>query len=241
MNDSLDYCKTDPAWRGGCHNKLTFSMMYAFSENYILPISHDEVVHGKCSLVNKMPGEYTQKFAGLRAFIGYMMAHPGKKLMFMGQEFAQFKEWAYDEGLEFFLLEYQKHTCIKRFFADINRFYKENDALYSIEKSWDGFEWVIADDNTNNMLCFIRRGESGEELMCIFNFSGIEQKEYRIGVDGMVYDIVFNSDDKLYGGKGRFRRKLYKSLKKPSHGKERQIKIDIEPLSFMYLKRRNDK
>ncbi len=236
MNDSLSYCKTDPAWRSGCHNKLTFSMMYAFSENYILPISHDEVVHGKCSLINKMPGEYDQKFAGVRVFMGYMMAHPGKKLMFMGQEFAQFKEWAYDEGLEFFLLEYQKHTCVKRFFADINRFYKENDALYSIEKSWDGFEWIIADDNSNNMLCFVRKGESGEEIVCIFNFSGIEQREYRIGVDGLTYDVIFNSDDKLYGGKGRFRKKIYKSIKKPIHGKERQIKIDIEPLSFLYLK-----
>ena len=239
MNDVLSYCKTDPLWRGEKHNQLTFSMMYAFSENFILPISHDEVVHLKGSLINKMPGNYDQKFAGVRTFMGYMMSHPGKKLMFMGQEFGQFKEWAYAEGLEFFLLDYQKHACLKRFFADLNRFYRENDAMYSIEDSWNGFEWIIADDAYNNMLCFVRKGLSGQQIMAIINFSGLEHRDYGIGVDGKEYELVFSSEEKLYGGQGRFRKKKFTSIKKPSHGKQRQIRIDIAPLSFMYLERKD--
>ena len=239
MNDVLSYCKTDPLWRGEKHNQLTFSMMYAFSENFILPISHDEVVHLKGSLINKMPGDYDRKFAGVRTFMGYMMSHPGKKLMFMGQEFGQFKEWAYAEGLEFFLLGYQKHACLKRFFADLNRFYRENDAMYSIEDSWNGFEWIIADDAYNNMLCFVRKGVSGQQIMAIINFSGLEHRNYGIGVDGKEYELVFSSEEKLYGGQGRFRKKKFTSVKKPSHGKQRQIRIDIAPLSFMYLLRKD--
>ena len=240
MNDVLSYCMTDPIFRGGVHNKLTFSLVYAFSENYILPISHDEVVHGKRSLIDKMPGGYDEKFAGLKAFMGYMTAHPGKKLMFMGQEFAQFKEWAYDEGLEFFLLGYKKHAAIRRFFADINKFYRENDAFFSIEKSWDGFEWIAADDAENNTLSFVRRGTSGEEITAIVNFSGVTHKNYRIGVEGRRYECVFSSDDKLYGGDGRFGRRFFKSVKRPSHGKKRRIMINVAPLSFYYLKRLSD-
>ena len=237
MNDVLRYCSTDPLWRGEKHNQLTFSMMYAFSENFILPISHDEVVHMKGSLINKMPGDYDKKFAGVRAFMGYMFAHPGKKLMFMGQEFSQFKEWAFAEGLEFFLLDYPKHACMKRFFAELNRFYRENDAMYSIDTSWDGFEWIIADDYTNNMLVFVRKGESGQQIMAVINFSGLEHRDYHIGVDGKEYELVFSSEEKLFGGEGRFRKKKFTSVKKPLHGKERQIKIDIAPLSFVYLQK----
>ncbi|MBP5177022.1 MAG: alpha amylase C-terminal domain-containing protein, partial [Clostridia bacterium] len=235
MNDVLSYVKTDPLWRGEKHNQLTFSMVYAFSENFILPISHDEVVHLKGSLVSKMPGDYDKKFAGVRVFMGYVFAHPGKKLMFMGQEFGQFREWAYAEGLEFFLTDYQKHACLKRFFADLNRFYRENDALYSIENSWDGFEWLIADDAYNNMLCFVRKGASGQKILAVINFSGLEHRGYGIGVDGKEYKLVFTSEERLYGGRANFRKKKFLSVKKSSHGKGRELKIDIAPLSFMYL------
>mgnify|MGYP003571403200 CR=1 FL=1 len=238
MNDILSYCKTDPLWRGEKHNQLTFSMVYAFSENFILPISHDEVVHMKGSLINKMPGDYDMKFAGVRAFMGYMFSHPGKKLMFMGQEFSQFREWACNEGLEFFLLDYPKHACMKRFFADLNRFYRENDALFSIENSWDGFEWIVSDDAYNNMLCYVRKGLSGQQIMAVINFSGLEHRDYAIGVEGKEYEVVFSSENKLYGGNGRFRKKNISSVKKPLHGKDRQIKIDIAPLSFIYLERK---
>ncbi len=235
MNDTISYINRTPIDRGYHHNELTFSMTYAFSENYVLPISHDEVVHGKGSLINKCPLDYNEKFDSLRAFAGYMMAHPGKKLLFMGQEFAQFKEWAYKEGLEFFLLDYQKHACTKRFFADLNRFYREHDSLYSIERSWEGFDWVIPDDKYNNVIAFKRKGLSGEELIAIINFSGITHRDYKIGVDGLTYELVFSSDDKLYGGKGRFRKKIFNSIKRSSHNKKRALKIDIQPFSFIYF------
>ena len=236
MNDVLRYAKVDPMFRGDHHNEITFSMVYAFSENYVLPISHDEVVYGKCSLINKMPGLYDWKFAGVRAFMGYMMAHPGKKLMFMGQEIGQFDEWSQGRDVEFSLLSYPKHACLQKFFADLNRFYRENDALYSIERSWDGFEWIIADDNRNNVLAFYRKGVSGEKILCVVNFSGMTLRKYRIGVDGKKYEIVFSSDERMYGGKGRFRKKDFDSVRRSSHGKKRSISINIEPISFIYLK-----
>lgn len=237
MNDVLSYVSVDPVFRGGCHNKLTFSMMYAFSENFILPVSHDEVVYGKRSLVNKMPGSYEKKFAGLRAFMGYMTAHPGKKLIFMGQEFAQFDEWNFATGLQFNLLDVKAHALTKKFFTDLNGFYKENDAFWSIEKSWDGFKWVIADDNTNNVLAFVRKGLSGKEVLCVINFSGLEMRDYKVGADGEEYVVAFSSDDKKYGGNGQFRKKKFLSAKKGMHGYERSIKLNLAPMSFVYLEK----
>ena len=237
MNDVLSYMCKDPLWRCEIHNKLTFSMMYAFSENFILPISHDEVVYGKGSLINKMPGSYDMKFAGVRAFMGYMYAHPGKKLMFMGQELGQFDEWNNDRALQFNLLSYPKHEGLKRFFADLNAFYAENEALYFIDDSWEGFEWLIADDSANDMLVFVRRG-GGQEIMAVINFSGCEHRDYVIGVNDSEYEIVFDSEAVIYGGNGAHSKKVIKSVKKPCHGKNRSITLDIQPLSFMYLKKR---
>ena len=239
MNDTLSYISIDPYFRSYDHNKLTFAMTYSFGENYVLPISHDEVVHGKRSLIGRMPGEYEKQFAGVRLYIGFMMAHPGKKLTFMGQEYGQFREWADGEGLEFFLLQYEKHAALKDFFAKINAFYKAHDALYSIERDWRGFSWLVVDDNKNNMLAFERVGLSGETLVCIFNFSGIAQKNYHIGVDCDYYEVVFSSDEKAYGGGGTYNKKHFVSAKKPMHGKNKSITVNIEALSFLYLTKKD--
>ena len=238
MNDSLAYISTDPYFRSYDHNKLTFSMTYAFSENYVLPVSHDEVVHGKRSLIGRMPGEYEQRFAGVRLFMGYEFAHPGKKLTFMGQEFGQFREWADNEGLEFFLLDYPMHSALKRFFADLNAFYKQNDALYSIERDWSGFSWVVVDDAKNNVLVFERAGKSGERLLCVFNFSGIALKNYKISVNGVYYEVVFDSDEKKYGGKGGRTKDRFVASGRSVRG-EKTISVTIEALSFLYLKRKD--
>lgn len=233
MNDVLSYVAVDPLFRKYDHNKLNFSMMYAFSEHYILPISHDEVVHGKKSLLDKQFGSYEDKFAGVRAFMGYMIAHPGKKLMFMGSEFGQFKEWNYKEGLEFFLKDYEKHNKLDRFFTELNKFYLASEALYGDDDGWDGFEWIAADDADKNSLAFIRKcGKS--EIIAAINFSGADIK-YRIGVEKGGYKVVFDSDKQIYGGDGKSRKRIYNAEAKSSNGKDYSIEIDMPKLSFKYL------
>ncbi len=240
MNDALKYIETDPMYRFYHHNELTFSMMYAYSENYILPISHDEVVYGKGSLINKMPGAYVDKFGGVRAFMGYMMSHPGKKLMFMGQEFGQFDEWDYKKGLEYFLTEeYDAHKKMQRFFKDLNNFYKNHDALYSIDNNWNGFEWLVADDAQNNVLAYERKGFSAEILLCVINFSGVSHYDYRIGVNGQKYKLAFLSDDEKYGGYNKSGDWVFTAESIHSNGKSKSIKVNLAPLSFMYLIKEN--
>ena len=235
MNDVLSYMQTDPYFRSGCHNKLTFSMMYAFSENFILPVSHDEVVHGKRSLIDKMPGEYADKFANARVFYGYMFSHPGKKLNFMGSEIGQFKEWAFDEGIEYFLLDYEAHRKFFKFVKKLNAFYKETPALYEIEKSWSGFEWLVADDNTNNVVVYERASKDGQKLIAIMNFSGVDLENYRFGAEKGKYKIVFDSDAVSLGGNGKFKKRAYSTKNLPSHGKKQSLCVDIARLSFVYL------
>lgn len=236
MNDMLSYLTLNPYFRMNNHNKLTFSMMYAFSENYVLPISHDEVVHGKGSLVNKMPGTYEEKFAGVRSFLGYMMAHPGKKLNFMGYEFGQFKEWNEKEGLEFFLKDYDLHAKLSEYVKELNFFYKSHPEFYEIEDSWDGFEWLASDDADRNIVSFIRRDKKGNEIVVLVSFSGTVGKDYLLGINGKnSYRIVFNSDDVQYGGNGLLKKKLLRPLKKPSHGKEYSLELDVPPMTCLYL------
>lgn len=235
MNDSLSYMQTDPYFRSGCHNKLTFSMYYAFSENYILPISHDEVVHGKKSLLDKMPGDIPTKFASLRTFIMYMFAHPGKKLNFMGNEYGQFKEWNYKEGLEFFMKNYDLHNKLSLFNKEVNNLYKTTPALYEIEDSWDGFTWISPDEKDNNVISFIRRDKNKNELVFIANFSGNDFTHYRLGLDSGEYKTILSSDFVKFGGSGAVGKKTYKTVKKPAHNKPTSINFTLPKFSAIFF------
>ena len=234
MNDMLGYMSEDPYFRKGRHNDLTFSLTYAFSENFILPVSHDEVVHGKGSLIGKMPGEYDEKFDNLRAFMGYMMAHPGKKLSFMGNEFGQFAEWNYAKSLEWFMLEYEKHKKLHRFVKELNAFYLENSPFWENDISWDGFTWLVSDDNSQSVIAFIRRDKKGNEIIVVCNFCPVLREKYKIGVphEGE-YKPVFSSDSLKYGGKGT-RLKKVKTKSCEMHGFAQSIEIKIPPLSTVY-------
>ncbi len=231
MNDMLSYMSKDPFFRSGVHNQITFSMTYAFSENYILPLSHDEVVHGKCSLINKMPGPYEQKFANLRAFLTYQMAHPGKKLLFMGGEFAQFIEWNYEQELDWLLLDYEYHKKFLACTKDLNQLYLKKSQLWEIENSWDGFTWIVPDDNTQNILAFIRRNKAGKELLCVFNFSPVKRENYRLGMPSpSSIRCIFSTDDEKYAGGGTKLRGT-STKKVPSHGFEQSLAITVAPMS----------
>ncbi len=239
MNDILFYCRQDPYYRNYHHNKVTFSLVYAFSENFILPLSHDEVVHVKGSIINKMPGEYENKFAGERSLLAYMYAHPGKKLNFMGYEVAQFKEWDYRSQIEYFLTKFELHAKMQNFVRELNLFYKDCKPLYERDFGWDGFEWLVVDDKTNNVVAFSRYGEDGQSITAIINFSGIPQCGYRIGIKRGKYRIVLNTDDKKFGGEGTLKKKVFNTRKQSSHGKEYSIVVDIPKLACLYLKKEN--
>lgn len=240
MNDMLRYTSLDPLFRKNNHDCITFSFFYAFSENFVLPISHDEVVHGKCSLLNKMPGEYEMKFDGMRLFLSYMMAHPGKKLLFMGQEFGQFKEWAYEEGLDWLLLDFDKHKKLQQFSKELNHFYKAHPELWEIDYSWEGFSWISSDDNRNSTIAFRRMSKEGKEIIGIFNFTPVEHEEYRIGVpDKGTYKVIFDSNLKKYGGGKARLSGTYKSAKKPMHGFEQSIRIKLGGLNALFLEKNN--
>lgn len=238
MNDILRYFSLDGFFRKYNHDCITFSMFYAFSENFVLPISHDEVVHGKKSLIDKMPGSYDEKFAGVRAFLGYMMAHPGKKLMFMGQEFGQFIEWNYEKGLDWLLLDYPKHRALQNYFKKINEFYKANPAFWQIDYSWEGFSWISSDDKDNSVIAFRRIDEKGKEIVVVCNFTNVERCDYRIGIPKKgAYKIVFNSDDVDFGGEGKGNKGKLKTESINMHGFEQSISLDLPPMSAIYIKK----
>ena len=235
MNDLLTYVETDPIYRQHQHNKLTFSMMYAFSENYILPISHDEVVHGKKSLIDKMPGSYEEKFSGVRAFLGYMMSHAGKKLNFMGTEYGQFREWAYAEGLEMFLRAYPTHQKLFNYVRELNRLYKTTPALFEIEDSWDGFEWLAADDSWANFISYKRTDKKGNSVIVLVNFSGSDHFGYKLGMDKGKYQVVLNSNSTRFGGDGSFKKRVLTTKRERCHFKEHSITFDIPKMTCLYL------
>ena len=238
MNDMLRYTSLDPLFRKGNHSCITFSFFYAFSENFILPISHDEVVHGKCSLINKMPGDYEMKFEGMRLFLSYMTAHPGKKLLFMGQEFGQFKEWAYEDGLDWLLLDYEKHRKLLEFSKELNHFYKDHPEFWEIDYSWEGFSWISSDDNANSTIAFRRISKTGHEIIGIFNFTPNEHKEYRIGVpEAGTYKVIFDSNLKKYGGNKSRLSGTYKTAKKPMHGFDQSIGVKLGGLNALFIEK----
>ena len=237
MNDIIHYMKLDPYFRQFNHRDITFSLMYAFSENFVLPLSHDEVVHMKGSFINKMPGTDAEKFPGVRAFYTYMLTHPGKKLLFMGAEFGQFNEWHYEHSLDWHLLKQDRHKRLQKFFQSANQFYLANPELWQLDFSWEGFQWICADDNQGNCAAFVRKDKKGQFLVIVCNFSPVHRKDYRLGVPfpGR-YELVFNTDDESFGGSGLGDKEPLKSEYTPCHGQEQSMLIDLPPMSAVIYK-----
>ncbi|WP_118791547.1 1,4-alpha-glucan branching protein GlgB [Haemophilus haemolyticus] len=241
MNDTLAYMQLDPIYRQYHHNKMTFGMMYQYSENFVLPLSHDEVVHGKYSLLDKMPGDAWQKFANLRAYYGYMWGHPGKKLLFMGNEFAQGREWNYEESLDWFLLDENVgggwHKGVLKLVKDLNHIYRENLPLFELDYSPEGFDWLIVDDAANSVFAFERRSSNGERIIVISNFTPVPRHDYRIGVNvAGTYEEILNTDSMYYQGSNVGNFGYVTSEEIESHGRENSISISIPPLATVYLK-----
>ena len=244
MNDMLSYMSLDPIYRKWNQDKITFSLMYAFSENFVLPLSHDEVVHGKCSLISKMPGDYWQKFAGLRGFFGYWIAHPGKKLLFMGGEFGHFIEWNFDDSMDWHLVEqYPMHTKMLAYSKALNKFYVDNKAFWQVDFDWNGFQWIDCNDNENSIIALVRRAEDRSDfIVCVHNFTPEVRHSYRIGVPTKgTYVEVFNSDEEAYGGSGVLNTGDIVSEDYAFHGREQSIVITVPPLAstFYRLKRQS--
>ena len=227
MHDFLEYMKLDPYFRQYNHNKMTFSMTYAYSEKYILVLSHDEVVHLKCSMINKMPGEYDDKFANLKAGYSFMLGHPGKKLLFMGQDFGQFREWSEARELDWYLLGEEKHQQLQNYVQALLKLYKGNQSLYQLDQDPKGFEWINADDNTRSIFSFVRHNESGRNnLLFVINFTPVARPDYRVGVPRKKqYQLVLNSDDAAFGGSGKAQPEIYRAVKQECDGR---------PFSFAY-------
>lgn len=236
MHDILKYFEADPIYRTSLHNDLRFSFTYNHAENYILPLSHDEVVHGKKSLLDKMPGNYFDKFASLRLLLSYMMAHPGKKLTFMGAEFGQFIEWNEWIELDWFLLDFEKHGEMHTFVKELNDFYKKHSELYELDHDSEGLEWVEHENANESILIFDRVDKNGEKVTCIFNFTPIPRYDYPVGVDYKGrYKTLMSSDRRRYGGNTE-RVKTYTTKDEKFHGREYGIRVEIPPLSGMFLK-----
>ena len=239
MNDMLAYMSLDPIYRKWNQDKVTFSFMYAFSENFVLPLSHDEVVHGKCSLVSKMPGDYWQKFAVLRGFFGYWMAHPGKKLLFMGGEFAQFIEWNYDDSLDWHLVqEYPMHTKMLEYSRALNKFYKENRPFWEVDFDWNGFEWIDCNDSENSIITFVRKSDNADDFIVVLcNFTPEVRQNYRIGVPKRGdYVEVFNSDAEEFGGSGVKNEGDLHTEDYGWHEREQSLVITVPPMATIYLR-----
>ena len=237
MNDMLHYMSLNSMWRPFNHDSLTFSFYYAFSDKFLLPISHDEVSHGKGSLIKQMPGKYDEQFAGVRAFITYMYAHPGKKLVFMGTEIGQFDEWNHEEAIQWDLLEFEKHKKLRTFFKELNKFYLDCKPLYELDTVWKGFDWIHHDDYTNSVIAFKRTDKNGDEIVSVCNFQPIRRDEYCIGVPKYgLYDEVFNSDEERFGGSGVVNGNNIKTEVMKIHGFDQGLSLTLPPLSVIYLR-----
>lgn len=231
MNDTLSYIKVDPVFRKYHHNTVTFSMIYAFTENFVLPISHDEVVYGKGSLINKMPGDYDMKFAGVRNFLTYMFSHPGKKLLFMGAELGQFNEWNFAKELDWSVLDYPAHADLKKFVSTLNGIYKNYPAMHQIDYDWKGFEWLVADDYLQNILVYERRDADDNRMIAIINFSPVPHNGYRFGAHEGEYTELLRTQIYEWNQSGN----KYKTEKIASHGKDDSLIIDVPPMGGILL------
>ena len=216
------------------HHKLTFSMIYAFTENFVLPLSHDEVVHGKRSLIDKMPGDDWQQFANLRLLFGYMWAHPGKKLLFMGGEFGQCREWTHDGALDWQLVDHDRHRGLQRWVEDLNRLYRAKPALYEIDFESAGFEWIEADDASHSVLAYLRKARDGSTLLVVANFTPLPRENYRVGVPkaGRWRELL-NSDATLYGGSGIGNLGCIETAPVASQGRHQSLKLTLPPLGLL--------
>ncbi len=239
MHDALAYLANDPIHRRFHHNKITFRSMYAFNENFLLPLSHDEVVHGKGSLANKMPGDAWQKLANLRLLLGNQMAQPGKKLLFMGAEMGQWREWNHESSLDWHLLDDPAHAGIACWLGDLNRLYRNEPALHEQDCAPAGFEWIDGSDAENNVIAFLRRGKSkGEPVVVVFNFAPVVRENYRIGVPGRGYwKEILNSDAAEYGGGGIGNYGGVEAAPFPLHGRTHSLTLTLPPLAVLFLQR----
>jgi 1,4-alpha-glucan branching enzyme len=237
MHDTLDYFGCDSIFRQFHHNQLTFSILYAFHENFVLPLSHDEVVHGKGSLIGRMPGDDWQKFANLRLVLGYMWAHPGKKLLFMGCEFGQRREWNHDSSLDWHLLESEPHAAMRRWVGDLNRVYRENVALFERDFSAEGFEWVDCSDANSSVVAFLRKAAHGEMMLVVVNATPVVRYNYRLGVPvGGFWDECLNSDATIYGGSGQGNLGGIEAAPFGAHGRSHSLALTLPPLAAIYLR-----
>ena len=239
MHDMLDYFSHDPIYRKYQHNNITFSLLYAFTENFVLPISHDEVVHGKASLVNKMPGDEWRQFANVRAFLAYMWAHPGKKLLFMGQEIGQREEWNHNEGIRWELLEFEPHRKLQGFVRELNRLYRANPALYEVDFHHSGFEWVDFRDGQNSIIAFLRRGHDPKDFVLICcNFTPVPRQGYEFGVpEEGFYQEILNTDSELFGGSNMGNGGCASSRPIPKHDRPHSIAVTLPPLAVVAFKK----
>jgi 1,4-alpha-glucan branching enzyme len=236
MHDTLAYFATDPLFRKYHHGQLTFSLWYAFSENFVLPLSHDEVVYGKGSLLGRMHGDEWQQFANLRLLYGYMWGHPGKKLLFMGGEFGQRSEWQHDSSLDWHVLQYPLHAGVQRWVRELNRFYAAAAPLYALDFNWDGFEWIDSNDNESSVIAFLRKSGGGEMVLVVCNFTPLVRADYRVGVPrGGFWRERLNSDAVEYGGSGVGNFGGLEAAPLPAHGRFHSLALRLPPLGVLFL------
>jgi 1,4-alpha-glucan branching enzyme len=237
MHDTLAYLAQDPIFRKFHHQNLTFRGLYAFSEDYVLSLSHDEVVHAKGSLLGRMPGDDWQRFANLRVLFGYMYSQPGKKLIFMGDEFGQWSEWNHDASLDWHLLESGRHDQLRRWLEDLNRFYRDEPALHDRDFDPQGFQWISPDDSTNSVICYVRRGQSPADIaLIVCNFTPVMRDNYRVGApQGGIWREVLNSDAQIYGGSGKGNFGAVEATPVYSHGQSHSLNLTVPPLAMLVL------